>query len=120
MPSLPPGPRLPVVWQSARFLTAPLEFFQSQVDTYGPTFTIRLMGLPTLVMVTTPGDLKSLFTAPGHALHAGEANASAFGPVVGTRTHFVLDEDLSHCRRDPGFWDGISTMDHPSLPAFID
>ena len=51
------------------------------------------MGLPTLVMVTTPGNLKSLFTAPGHALHAGEANASAFGPVVGTRTHFVLDEE---------------------------
>ena len=99
MPSLPPGPRLPAVWQSARFLTAPLEFFQSQVDTYGPTFTIRLMGLPTLVMVTTPGDLKSLFTAPGHALHAGEANASAFGPVVGTRTHFVLDEESHLARR---------------------
>jgi cytochrome P450 family 110 len=99
MPSLPPGPRLPAAWQSARFLTAPLEFFQSQVDTYGSTFTIRLMGLPTLVMVTTPGDLKSLFTAPGNALHAGEANRSAFGPVVGTRTHFVLDEESHLVRR---------------------
>jgi len=99
MPSLPPGPRAPAIWQSARFLTAPLDFFQTQVDTYGPTFTIHLMGLPTLVMVTTPADLKSLFTAPGTALHAGEANASAFGPVVGTRTHFVLDEESHLVRR---------------------
>jgi len=44
--SLPPGPSAPPFWQTARFLTRPLEFFQEQVDTHGPTFTIRLAGLP--------------------------------------------------------------------------
>ena len=33
--------------------------------------------------------------------------------------HFVLDEYLSHCLRNPGFWDGISTMDHAGLSACI-
>jgi len=99
MPSFPPGPRAPAVWQSARFLTAPLEFFQTQVDTYGPTFTIHLMGLPTLVMVTMPADLKSLFTAPPDIAHAGQANALAFGPIAGTHTHFVLDEESHLARR---------------------
>jgi cytochrome P450 len=98
MPSLPPGPKAPRVWQSARLLTRPLEFFQEQVDTHGDTFTVRLAGLPTLVLLTTPGDIKALFTAPADVMHAGEANASAFGPVVGTRTHFVLDGE-SHLER---------------------
>ena len=98
MPSLPPGPKDPPFWQSARYLTRPLDFFQEQVDTHGPTFTIRLAGLPALVMLTTPADIKALFSAPTNVMHAGEANAKAFGPVVGTRTHFVLDRE-SHLER---------------------
>jgi cytochrome P450 len=98
MASPPPGPRSPSFVQTARFLTRPLEFFQEQVDTYGPTFTIHLAGLPTLVMLTTPADLKALFTAPADVMHAGAANALAFGPVAGTRTHFVLDRE-SHLER---------------------
>ena len=98
MPSLPPGPKGPPFWQSARYLTRPLDFFQEQVDTHGPTFTLHLAGLPPLVMLTTPADLKSLFTAPAEVMHAGEANAMGFGPVVGTRTHFVLDRE-SHLER---------------------
>jgi len=98
MASPPPGPRSPSFVQTARFLTRPLEFFQEQVDTYGPTFTIHLAGLPTLVMLTTPADLKALFTAPADLMHAGAANALAFGPVAGTRTHFVLDRE-SHLER---------------------
>jgi hypothetical protein len=43
-----PSPALraakPSFVQSARFLTRPLEFFQEQVDTYGPTFTIHMRG----------------------------------------------------------------------------
>jgi cytochrome P450 family 110 len=98
MPSLPPGPRSPSFVQTARFLTRPLEFFQEQVDRCGPTFTIRLAGVPTLVMLTTPSDLRALFTAPADLMHAGRANAQAFGAVVGTRTHFVLDRE-SHLER---------------------
>jgi cytochrome P450 len=49
-------------------------------------------------MLTTPADLKALFTAPADLMHAGAANALAFGPVAGTRTHFVLDRE-SHLER---------------------
>jgi cytochrome P450 len=95
---LPPGPKTPPLWQTARFLTRPLDFFQEMVHIYGPTFTVRLVGLPKLVMLTTPAHLKTLFTSPVEVMHAGEANASAFGPIVGTRTHFVLEEK-SHLDR---------------------
>jgi cytochrome P450 len=98
MARLPPGPMTPPVWQSLRFLTRPLDFFQEQVDTHGETFAIRLAGFPTLVMLTAPADLKALFTAPIDVMHAGEANVMAFGPVVGQRTHFVLDGE-SHLER---------------------
>lgn len=98
MPNLPPGPKAPPAWQSVRFLTRPLEFFQEQVSLYGETFTIRLAGLPPIVMLTAPADLKALFTAPADVMHAGEVNAMAFAPVVGNRTHFVLDEE-SHLER---------------------
>src|SRR5262245_28393518 len=97
-PTLPPGPKAPPAWQSLRFLTRPLDFFQEQVSAHGETFTIRLAGLPAIVMLTAPADLKSLFTAPTDVLHAGEVNAMAFAPVVGNRTHFVLDEE-SHLER---------------------
>jgi cytochrome P450 len=96
--TLPPGPKAPPLWQSARFLTRPLDFFDEMVRTYGATFTVRLAGLPTLVMLTTPAHLKALFTSPVEVMHAGEANASAFGPIVGTRTHFVM-EGASHLDR---------------------
>lgn len=96
--SLPPGPTAPPFWQSARFLTRPLEFFQEQVDAHGPIFTIRLAGLPAIVMLTDPSDLRALFTAPASVMHAGKANERGFGPVVGARTHFVLDEE-SHLER---------------------
>ena len=33
--------------------------------------------------------------------------------------HFMLDKDLSHCRRNPDFRDGLSTMDYASLPAVL-
>src|SRR5262245_50297336 len=98
MGRLPPGPMTPSGWQSVRFLTRPLDFFQEQVDTHGETFAIRLAGLPPLVLLTAPADLKALFTAPVDVMHAGEANVMAFGPVVGTRTHFVLDGE-SHLER---------------------
>ena len=98
MPALPPGPKAPPFWQTARFLTRPLEFFQEQIDTHGETFTIRLAGLPTLVMLTARADLKALFTAPADVMHAGQANVLAFGPVVGKSTHFVLAGD-SHLER---------------------
>ena len=84
--------------QTARFVTRPLEFFEQQVEEFGPTFTLRLAGVPTLVMLTRPADLKAMFTAPTDQMHAGEANSHAFGPVVGTRTHFVLDRE-SHLER---------------------
>src|SRR5262245_31837956 len=97
-PTLPPGPKAPPAWQSVRFLTRPLDFFQEQVSANGETFTIRLAGLPPIVMLTAPADLKALFTAPADVLHAGAVNAMAFSPVVGNRTHFVLDRE-SHLER---------------------
>src|SRR5688500_7059053 len=33
--------------------------------------------------------------------------------------HFMLDQDLSHCRRNPDFRDGLSTVDHASPPPLI-
>src|SRR5215813_1193659 len=96
--SLPPGPKAPPFWQTARFLTRPLDFFQEMARDYGPTFTVRLMGLPKIVTLTTTAHLKALYAAPAEVMHGGESNALAFGPIVGAHTHFVLDGE-SHLDR---------------------
>jgi cytochrome P450 len=58
---------------------------------YGPRFTIRLLGLPPFVMLTDPGEIKEVFTAPPEVLHPGQG-AGLLRPIVGSNSLILLDE----------------------------
>jgi cytochrome P450 len=73
------------------FWTRPLASLERWRARYGRRFTIRLPGAPPFVMLTEPGDVKQVFTAPPDVLHPGEG-ARVLEPVVGRNSVILLDE----------------------------
>jgi cytochrome P450 len=89
--SLPPGPRYPAALQMAGFWTRPLAFLEQCRRRYGPRFTVRLPFTPPFVMLTSPEEIKQVFTAPADVLHPG-SGARVLEPVVGRNSVILLDE----------------------------
>ena len=95
---LPPGPRLPVALQTAAWIVRPWGFMERCAARYGDTFTTKLAGEGTLVMVSHPDAVKEVFTGPAEVLHAGEANRSLL-PVIGANSVLLLDDDAHREQR---------------------
>ena len=89
--SLPPGPSYPAALQMAGFWTRPLAFLERCRARYGPRFTVRLPFTPPFVMLTSPEEIKQVFTAPAEVLHPG-SGARVLEPVVGRNSVILLDE----------------------------
>jgi len=69
---------------------------------YGNIFTVRANGVDTLVYVTDPADIKSVFAGDPAVYHAGEANSLLSG-LLGDSS-VLLDEvssDAPNESRDP-------------------
>ena len=92
MNTLPPGPRLPVAVQTAAWVARPWEFMDRCAARYGDTFTMRLAGEGTWVMMSHPDAVKEIFTGPSELLHAGEGNRILL-PMVGSNSVLLLDEE---------------------------
>src|SRR5438270_640177 len=89
---LPPGPRLPSAVQTLLLWRYTPKFLRACEARYGPTFTVRDAAMGTLVYLTDPDDLKTVFTGDAATYHAGEGN-SILAPVMGERSVLILDED---------------------------
>lgn len=88
--ALPPGPSMPAAMQMAGFWTRPLAFLERCRSRYGKRFTIQLPFTPPFVMITDPGEVKQIFTAPPDVLRPGEG-ARVLEPVVGSNSVILLD-----------------------------
>lgn len=97
--TLPPGPRLPRVLQTAGFLLGGARFLEACRRRYGDVVSFSTLFDSSFVMVFDPALVKQVFQGSGHRLHAGEANA-LLGPILGQRSVLLLDEDehLRHRR----------------------
>jgi cytochrome P450 family 135 len=97
--TLPPGPRLPRVLQTAGFIFGGTRFLASCRRRYGSAVTFSTLFDSNFVMVFDPALVKQLFQGSNDQLHAGEANA-LLGPVLGERSVLLLDgsEHLRHRR----------------------
>jgi cytochrome P450 len=89
-PSLPPGVRLPRLAQSALWAVYPGALSRYCKRRYGPTFTLRPLGIGDVVVVTEPEAIREVFTGDREVLRAGEANA-VMGPIVGKHSLLTLD-----------------------------
>ncbi len=88
--ALPPGPRTPAVFNTARFAYRPLDTLFAWRRRYGDVFTVPLLVFGTGVYVADPKAIRELFTGDQSDLHAGEANAP-FAAALGDHSVLVLD-----------------------------
>jgi cytochrome P450 len=88
--TLPPGPSLPMVAQTARWIVRPTAFMDECLRRYGDIFTLRIAREGTWVLLADPEAIKQVFTGNPERLHAGEANA-ILGPLVGVYSVLLLD-----------------------------
>ena len=114
---LPPGPRWPVLVQSAALLRFRHWFHPWLHQRYGDVYTVRLVpGGQPLVFFTRPEHTKEIFAADPDVFHAGKGNA-ILGPVMGE--HSLLLQDGEEHRRArkllmPAF-NGHALRDYASL-----
>jgi cytochrome P450 family 135 len=88
--SLPPGPRLPVALQTARWVRRPNAFMTRCRARYGDTFKVEIAREGTWVFVSHPDDVETVFKGDPEVLRAGEGNA-VLGPLVGSNSLLLLD-----------------------------
>ena len=96
--SLPAGPRLPRAVQAALMLRCGPRFVAACRRRYGPSFTLRVASMGTLVYLTDPADIKTVFAGDPRIYHAGEANSILKG-LLGDTSVLVIDDDLHRDRR---------------------
>lgn len=91
--SLPPGPRLPTLIQTAMFAGHRKWLFPRLKRKYGDVFTIRLVPSGRVVVVfTRPEHIREVFAGPGSVMHAGEGN-TVLQPIMGAHSLLLLDDD---------------------------
>ena len=88
---LPPGPRLPRLLQLNKWIFEPIPFMETCADRYGDQFTVRLSGIPPMVLVTDPSAIKQIFTGDARQFRAGQAN-KVFESLLGPNSLLLLDE----------------------------
>ncbi|MGZ5403274.1 MAG: cytochrome P450, partial [Nocardioides sp.] len=80
---LPPGPRWPVLAQSAALLRFRHRFVPYLHRRYGDAFAVRIIpGGRPLVLFTRPEHAKEIFAGDPDVFHAGKGNA-ILGPIMG-------------------------------------
>ncbi len=87
---LPPGPGRSPFAQAVEWVRRPLPFLEDCARCYGDTFTLRLAGMPPMVMVSSPEAVREVFAGDPEVLRAGEANA-LLRAALGPRSLLVLD-----------------------------
>jgi cytochrome P450 family 135 len=97
MTGLPPGPKWPVLLQTAGLLRFRHRFHPYLRKKYGDVFTVRLApGGRPLVFFTRPEHAKEIFAGDPEVFHAGKANG-ILGPIMGE--HSLLLQDSSEHKR---------------------
>ena len=91
MLELPPGPRVPSLFQMLKWVFRPIPFMQGCAETYGDAFTVRLIGVPPMVFFSDPAAIKQVFTGDPERLQAGQANSMAFKLIVSSNSILLLD-----------------------------
>jgi cytochrome P450 family 135 len=80
---LPAGPSEHPLAQTIAWVRRPLQVLEECQRKYGDPFTLRLAGMPPMVMLADPEAVREVFTGDPEVLRSGEANSllsAAFGP----------------------------------------
>ncbi|NJN30432.1 MAG: cytochrome P450 [Synechococcales cyanobacterium RM1_1_8] len=97
--SLPPGPRLPNLLQTARLIATPLGFLDECAERYGDCFTLRVLGLnsPPVVFFSDPEAVQAIFTTLADQFDYGKVT-QVFRPLVGHES-LIMQQGDRHRRQ---------------------
>jgi cytochrome P450 family 135 len=87
---LPPGPSDSSLHQTCEWVRQPLAMLERCERRYGDSFTLRLARQPPMVMLSSPEDVRQVFTGDPAVLRAGEAN-SLLQATLGSSSLLLLD-----------------------------
>lgn len=83
---------VPSLIQTVAFWRDPHAYLRFCRARYGSRFTIKPVGLPPLVFMSSPADIAAIVKAPADVLHPG-AGGSVIAPLVGHKSFMLADED---------------------------
>ena len=84
--------KLPAAIQTLAFWRHPHAYLAWCRRRYGGRFTINAVGMPPMVFMSEPADIKAIVAAPADVLHPG-AGAGVIAPLVGDGSFMLADED---------------------------
>jgi len=88
----PPSAPLPSTIQTLAFWRHPHAYLEWCRRRYGNRFTVKAVGMPPMVLMSDPADIKAIVGAPADVLHPG-AGANVIAPLVGAGSFMLADED---------------------------
>ena len=89
--NLPPGPRRPALLNLVGLWKRPTAYLERLRARYGTRVTITLPFQREVVLISEPGDVKAILTAPPDVAHPG-AGARILQPILGPNSVILLDE----------------------------
>ena len=90
MNSLPPGPRLPRLFQTLNWVRKPIPIMRKHAQEYGECFTMRWLNTPPIAFFSDPVAIKQIFTASPERALAGRGNV-VLKPILGENSVLLLD-----------------------------
>jgi cytochrome P450 len=96
--TLPPGQHLPATFQTICCRGLPSAYIERCHAHLGDRFTIYPLGMPPLVFLADPSDIRAVLQSDPSDLHPG-AGANMIAPLIGERSFMLLEEDEHICGR---------------------
>ena len=87
---LPDGPKTPELFNGLSFLLFRNRVIRKWQRRYGDTFSVRMPGFGLMVLVSTPDQVKQVYTAKADVLHGGK---NPLGEILGPGSLFSMDEE---------------------------
>jgi len=91
---LPPSLPIPPLLQTVAGRSRPFDYAERCWERYGNRFTLYLIDMPPLVLLSSPEDIRTIVTASPDSLHSGGGGA-LMEPLFG-ESAFILHENDEH------------------------
>jgi cytochrome P450 len=88
---VPPSPLCSPLLGAVIGLMRPVAYTEKVQARYGKRFTVYMVGMPPLVFLSDPQDIRAIATAPAENLHSGMGGA-LLGPVFGESAFMLLEK----------------------------
>jgi cytochrome P450 len=114
---LPNGPKLAPFKQFIKLFSNPAVFFTENRKQFGNTFTLRMPGKRTFVVITNPEAIKDIFQANQQQVLTGKPNSDMLKTTLGLNSLLTLDgkKHIAHRKILNAPFHGASIQAHSGI-----